>query len=167
MKMRNAHKGFSLIEILVVIAIIGIIASIILAALNTVRKKGRDAKRKYEISQIGRFLSGSSCYIPNAGAGDYDIMGLADEIRQKYPQYASTLSVIPRDPRVGNDIESFYHYILSTDGKKCALYANLEFEDERVTLMEISIPTAGGGTGVFEATTDGWNNSPKYFQVSN
>lgn len=160
------NKGFTLVEILVVIAIIGIIASIIIVSLGSTRTKASDAKRKAEISQIGRFLS-ASCYLPDGGGGIYDLAELMDELRVKYPQYSRVLSRTPKDPRVGTDAESFYRYIVTADGSKCALYANLENEDEKVTLPDIIIPTAGGGTGVFDAITDGWNNSPLYFQVSN
>jgi len=55
------RKGFSLIEALVVIAIIGIIATIISVSLFGARDKARDTKRKAEVSQIGRFLT-LSCY---------------------------------------------------------------------------------------------------------
>jgi len=64
-------------------------------------------------------------------------------------------------------MEAFYRYIVTGDGAKCALYANLENENEKVTLTEIVVPTAGGGTGVLQAAEDGWNGTPKYFQVSN
>ncbi len=39
-------KGFTLIELMVVIAIIGILVSVVLASLNTVREKGRLEKQE-------------------------------------------------------------------------------------------------------------------------
>ena len=163
---RKRQNGFSLIELLVVIAIIGILGSIILSAVGTVREKARDAKRKAEIAGIGRFIV-ASCYLPNAGAGTYDILELSSELVSANPQYASYVSQIPKDPSVSSsDTISRYMYTVDTNGK-CAIYANLENENEAVTLSYISTPTPGGGTGVLETATPGWNGSPKYFQVSN
>lgn len=158
--------GFTLVEVLVVFGIIVILASAILTSLVNVRGRARDAKRKAEISQIGRFLS-ASCYLPDAGAGEYDLAPLVAELRVKYPQYANQFPKTPRDPRLGTDAESYYRYIVTADGKRCALYANLEHDAERVTLTAIEAPTPGGGTGVLDASSDGWNGSSKYFQVSN
>lgn len=53
---RPSPQGFTLIELLVVIAIIGLLASVVMASLNSVRAKGRDAKRKADFSQIVRAL---------------------------------------------------------------------------------------------------------------
>src|SRR4030042_2524883 len=141
------RRAFTLIETLVVIAIIGIIATIVSTSLFSARNKARDVKRKAEISQIGRFFV-LSCYFPDAGAGDYDLMTIANEYRAKNPQYSQYISVIPRDPKTGTDSESKYRYIVNDDGSKCALYANLENENEQVTLSIIQ-PTPKGGGGVF------------------
>jgi general secretion pathway protein G len=50
--MLKHKKGFTLIELLVVIAIIGILSSVVLASLNTARKKARDSQRISDLRQI-------------------------------------------------------------------------------------------------------------------
>ena len=50
--MPNGRQGFTLIELLVVIAIIGILSSVVLASLNSARKKARDARRVSDIKQV-------------------------------------------------------------------------------------------------------------------
>jgi prepilin-type N-terminal cleavage/methylation domain-containing protein len=52
MENNKSHKGFTLIEILVVIAIIGLLTSIIIVNIRQATTKARDAKRISEIRQI-------------------------------------------------------------------------------------------------------------------
>ncbi len=46
------NKGFTLIELFVVIAIIGILASVVLASLNTARDKGANASVKSNLNNM-------------------------------------------------------------------------------------------------------------------
>ncbi len=164
---REGRRGFTLIEILTVIAIIAMLAGVVMVATSGARKKARDARRKSDLSQIGRMLQ-SGCYMPDAGAGEHDMAVIVNELRLKYPQYAAALNKSPRDPKSGTDEDSAYTYVVTADGKKCAFYANLEYENEKVTLTALSAPTPGGGSGVLDAPgVTGPNGTTLYFQVSN
>jgi prepilin-type N-terminal cleavage/methylation domain-containing protein len=46
------EKGFTLLELLVVVALIVILAGIVIAALSPARERGRDARRQTDIKQI-------------------------------------------------------------------------------------------------------------------
>ena len=53
----NTHKGFTIVELLVVMAIIGILASIILASLSYVQSKSRDTRRIEDLSALQNALA--------------------------------------------------------------------------------------------------------------
>ncbi len=53
---QNKHKGFTLVELLVVIAIIGFLMTVSFVAYNTIKMKGRDAKRSADTSTIQKAL---------------------------------------------------------------------------------------------------------------
>jgi prepilin-type N-terminal cleavage/methylation domain-containing protein len=56
MKIKNNKKGFTLIELMVVIAIIGFMSSVILASLTATRVKARDTQRISELRNIEKAL---------------------------------------------------------------------------------------------------------------
>ena len=57
-------KGFTLLEMLVVIGIIAILVSLGFASYSTVQKKARDAKRKGDLSAMQKVLE--QCYSLNS-----------------------------------------------------------------------------------------------------
>src|SRR2546422_562625 len=65
-------KGFTLIEILIVVAIIALLASIVLVGLGPARVKGRDARRVADIRQMQNALE-----IWNTKCGSYPQGGVA------------------------------------------------------------------------------------------
>ncbi|MES3031050.1 MAG: type II secretion system protein [Patescibacteria group bacterium] len=64
----STQKGFTLIELLVVIAIIGLLSSVVLASLNSARKKGQDASIK---EQLVNFRSQAAIFSSNYPSYDY------------------------------------------------------------------------------------------------
>jgi len=54
--LKNTRRGFTLIEILVVIAIIGILSSVVLASLAVSRAKARDARRIADLEEVKKAL---------------------------------------------------------------------------------------------------------------
>jgi len=65
-KMSNVKKGFTLVEIIVVIAIIGILASFLVGAFTGIKRTTRDAQRKTDLRSIQSALE-----IYRSDKGDY------------------------------------------------------------------------------------------------
>lgn len=110
-KFKNNSKGFTLIELLVVIAIIGILSSVVIASLNSARKKGRDVRRVEDIKSIQLALE---LYYDENGS---------------YPSATSALvtgghiPVVPVDPGASTPA---YTYVQLSSGSSYHLGANLE-----------------------------------------
>ncbi len=130
--MNNSRRGFTLIELLVVIAIIGILSSVVLASLNSARKKSRDARRIADLKQIQlaleMYYSDNNTYpqpsqgwsvwsghCPTYGNNDNYIVGLA-------PNY---ISVLPLDPVFDT---TKYCYLYRSDGVDYKVLAHQTIE---------------------------------------
>ena len=100
MRILKSKKGFTLIELLIVIAIIGLLTSVAVYSLSISRMKGRDAKRKGDISAIDKAIS---MYINDNGSAPANTVGGTGECltNANIPGTAikSSMSVIPVDPR--------------------------------------------------------------------
>lgn len=126
------QKGFTLVELLVVISIIGVLSSVVLVSLNSARAKARDTRRITDLKQMQTALEiyydkngqyplpagGSlvwSGHCPDYGNYNNYILGLA-------PDYMASL---PVDPKYD---ESYYGYLYKSDGKDYALIAHMSME---------------------------------------
>lgn len=117
-------KGFTLIELLVVIAIIGILSSVVLASLNSARKKGRDARRVADIKQIQLALElyyDANSNYPTALSGGLVSGGFISAVPTDpltlaaYPYAALGSGTTCSSYHLGATIETVGHSALSAD----------------------------------------------------
>ena len=123
--MNSNKRGFTLIELLVVIAIIGILSSVVLASLNSARKKGRDARRISDMKQLQLALE----LYYDATASSYPVQGVlaaaptvannaalaTTALTALVPTYIAS---VPADPI--NDTTYRYQYSSLTGTALCA-----------------------------------------------
>src|SRR3989338_886658 len=74
--MKHTNKGFTLVELLVVVAIIGLLAGIAVVSVNSVRVKARDARRLADAKQLQNALE----LYNNTKGGVYPMALNADNI---------------------------------------------------------------------------------------
>lgn len=159
------RKGFTLVEIMITVGIIAVLSAVVTAAVLPAWRNARDKTRQVQLNEIGRFLLTVSCYVPSTGPGDYDLQTVYEDLVAANPNVAEYVSGAPRDPRQGTSTVSGYRYAYAADGS-CAMYANLENPDAKVTLDALTGVTPGGGTGVLKAAAPGPNGSDRYYQVA-
>lgn len=66
--MQKSKSGFTIVELLIVIVVIGILAAITIVAYNGVQSRARDSKRQHDLSEITKALE--IYYIDNGGYPD-------------------------------------------------------------------------------------------------
>ena len=134
--MNNLYKkkGFTLIELMVVISIIGIMSSVILSALNDARAKARDAQRIQALKEIQKALT--LYYDDNGNYPIYNTdFGILSSVGTNWSSLGVDLSQyltqIPRDPINNRSQLVFqdgyaYFYRSSDDGDDYDLITWLE-----------------------------------------
>ncbi len=131
MKKISNKKAFTLLELLIVIAIIGVLASIVMASLNNARVKARDSKRKQDLIQLrsamelynssNNIYMGSWGWVANYGSGSVvDVPGLTPSHISKVPNDTSFSYQYWRKDWIG------YTCLNLGDPNKFAFYAYLE-----------------------------------------
>lgn len=168
MDMKKA-QGFTIMEALVTIAIIGVLASLALPYLFAARTKARDQIRLADMNTVNRLITalGSESLSDAWPAGlpsDGDLILLNNALQEKYK--TNIFFSLPHDP---NASENYTRYLYHYENGKIVIYANLEDRNFAATLPYHE-PTLGGGKGSFIGEGEwahGANNTDRYYQVSN
>ncbi len=152
--LRKIQTGFTVVEVLIVIALIAVLTAIIYPSVSEIRAKNRDATRIADISNLQ--LSLYKHYSQN-GFYPEDISDLVSEY----------LSTVPTDPKTG---EQYYYVEMKkisdhSTSPKCVFYhlgTVLELENSQVDLGE---HFNSSGDTVYEPCHDddeGFNGNAEY-----
>jgi general secretion pathway protein G len=134
----SKNSGFTLMEVMVVIVILGILATMVMGAYLASQKKGRDIRRKSDLGQLTKALD---MYFNDRGrypASDNGVIqGCGDPAIPSFPEdcaWGTEMSItvsgnkttyevqLPKDPQGGKN----YYYSTDANGTYYQLYALLE-----------------------------------------
>ncbi len=147
------NAGFTLIEITVVMAIIGLIAVLAVGSYRSSQIKARDAQRKNDLNQITKALevyyNDKGQYPDNSISNE--INGCASEATciwtDEWEDENGTIYMVqvPADPR---DYLNYYYY---STGTSYQIYARLEND------LDNDVPTSGGNPGNYNISCGDYN----------
>lgn len=137
MKIRSSSQGFTLVELIIVMAIMAILTSVIWPALNDARDKGFDAKRIAEADGVVKALEQHILeyrVYPDDGGSNNEI-NLSGVMSDLVPEFTSTLP----DENISGTTTVIYRYCATDD---------LENYHLRVLLIEDNNPSTTPYCGV-------------------
>lgn len=153
--MRIATKrdhGFTLLELLIVVAIIGLLAAIVVVALNGAREGGRDGGRKTQVQEFIKALelyySDNGVYPAPGGTPSYPVDFASVESELSGSGY---LRAIPEDPLYG---DAGYQYCVSPDQSSYTIAVNTEEDGDGSDFCHVTRGT-GSDFGCASFIADG------------
>ena len=145
MRKLKSKQGFTLIEIVVVMAIIAVLTSIIVGGFRTSQARGRDAQRKSDLKQISNALE--------LYHSDYNRYPAAIVFGSELTDgKTSYMKEVPEDPG-----GAAYVYAVSLSGNKYQLFAYLENTEDKNIDATI---TASCGTATCNFSITSPNTTP-------
>ena len=138
--MKTAQKGFTLVELLVVMAILGVLVTIIAGGFRSAQARGRDAERKSDLKQISQSLelffsdygrypgddTGRIMGCPYSVGGSSPCTWGVSELTDTKTIYFKTL---PADPT--SSLDYYYRIVPASGNQKFQLFAHLENTEDQ------------------------------------
>jgi prepilin-type N-terminal cleavage/methylation domain-containing protein len=144
--MYKKDKGFTLIEMLVVVAVIGLLASLILVGLSDFRTRGRDTRRIADIKEVQNGLE--VYYMKNGAYPTGTGWSVLEDEEDGLP--AVGINQIPNDPTA----PSRTYYYGSEDGQHYVIGVEIEDPDSNTALLEKDVDGNKYGVDCGTATQD-------------
>lgn len=133
--MNKKNKGFTLIEMLVVVAVIGLLASLILVGLSSFRTRGRDTRRVADTKEVQNGLE--LYYMKN---GQYPVANSWQDLESALVGAGIGITKIPQDPNYSSsNQEATYHYAASADGQHYVIGVKIEDPGANKSLLDSDI----------------------------
>lgn len=159
------RKGFTLVELLVVISIIGVLVTIALTSFRSSQMRGRDAERKSDLKQISSSLelffsdygkypdadpNGKITACPYMASGSTACTWGSGQFWDTKTTY---FKVLPKDP--SNGLSYYYRIVDLGSNQKFQLFTHLE-NTQDPSIISSGIPagvTCGSGVCNFSITS--------------
>lgn len=160
------RRGFTIVELLIVIVVIGILVAITIVAYNGVQARARDTKRLSDIAAIQQALElyhvDHGVYPPTdltTGGNGYSLSWATDGTWMKTLVDGGYLKQVPVDP-INDTTQHFYSYMyVPKNNYGCTEPSNFYILWARETDGTTSPP----GSASFVCPSAGWNASPTYW----
>jgi prepilin-type N-terminal cleavage/methylation domain-containing protein len=138
------RKGFTLLELLIVMAVLGALASIVLVSYPASQKRARDAKRRSDVKQ---YQAAMEIYA-NKNGGVYSVTA-ATNISGTYCSSTLALPACPDDPKTTQ------HYTVIATTTTYRIWTTLEQPTSPVTYFYVCSTGEAG-----EVTTNPQSTNP-------
>ena len=135
---KNKQAGFTIVELLIVIVVIGILAAITIVAFNGIQQRARDVARTSDIVAVQKALEiyrVDKGYYPTVGTDNsgYDLSTLATALVPTY------IAKIPSEPKSGS---MNYQYVRGTEASSSY---GIRISYENITPCHKGVKNAGIG----------------------